>query len=76
MPLSQSRQSSLNQTGFVGGFCVLPVLPVCILSVRYGLSLFETHSSCPVLNLLVMGLHGFTGRLQASTGASEAAVLE
>lgn len=45
-------------------------------SMRYSLSLFETHSVRPVSNLLVIGLHGFTGRLQASAGVMEAAVLE
>ena len=62
-PLPQSRQSHLSQTGLVGCFCVLSV---CLFAHFLFDTAYISLKPCPVLNLLVIGLHGFTGRLQAA----------
>ena len=60
MSLSQSH---LSQTGLVGCFCVLSV---CLFAHFLFDTAYISLKPCPALNLLVIGLHGFTGRLQAA----------
>ena len=66
MPVAAITSITPEPNWFGWVFLCFICLPVCTLSAQYGLSLFETHSVRTVPNLLVIGLHGFTGRLQAA----------
>ncbi len=53
-----------NWFGWV--FLCFICLPVCLFAHILFDTAYISLKPCPVLNLLVIGLHGFTGRLQAA----------